>query len=83
MGIAFQTMVQFTTDNYPHDEDPLARRIIDWVEKNPPEIPAVDGRLYPTGHHVTSDLSHNSYDSRHLLYMEHSGHHRRHLVVDG
>lgn len=48
MGIAFQTMVQFTTDNYPHDEDPLARRIIDWVEKNPPEIPAVDGRLYPT-----------------------------------
>jgi type II secretory pathway predicted ATPase ExeA len=48
MGIAFQTMVQFTTDNYPHDEDPLARRIIDWVEKNPPEIPPIEGRLYPT-----------------------------------
>jgi len=45
---AFQTMGQFTSDNYPHDEDPLARRIIDWIEKNPPEIPAIDGRLYAT-----------------------------------
>ena len=48
MGIAFQTMTQFMTDNYPHDEEPLARRIIDWMEKNPPEIPEVIGRLYPT-----------------------------------
>jgi len=48
MGCAFQTMAQFMSDYYPHDEGPLARRVIDWIENNAPEIPEVAGRLHST-----------------------------------
>jgi len=49
MGIAFQSAAQFATDNYPHNEEALAGRIKTWVEKHPPEVPEVVGRLYSTG----------------------------------
>jgi len=48
MGCAFQTMAQFMSDDYPHDEEALAGRIKEWVENNAPEVPQVVGRLYST-----------------------------------
>lgn len=48
VGLAYQTMSQFASNCYPHDEDPIARRIIAWIEANPPEIPAPPGKLYDT-----------------------------------
>ena len=47
-GVAFQTMKQFMTDCYPHQEESLARQLIQAVEANPPQIPDVEGKLYTT-----------------------------------
>jgi DNA transposition AAA+ family ATPase len=48
IGVACQTMHQFVANCYPHDEDPLSKRLIAWLEANPAEVEDVAGKLYVT-----------------------------------
>jgi type II secretory pathway predicted ATPase ExeA/lambda repressor-like predicted transcriptional regulator len=47
-GYAPQTMKQFMSGSYPHNELPVAKQVIKGIEANPPEIPDVRGKLYET-----------------------------------
>lgn len=47
-GCAFQTIKQFMAGCYPHPDESLARQIRKALEKNPPEIADVEGKLYRT-----------------------------------
>src|SRR3990170_8190471 len=48
VGLSYQTGAQFMSNCYPHNEEPIARRFIAWIEANPPEVPEIPGNLYQT-----------------------------------
>jgi len=48
VGYAKQTMVQFASNCYPANEDPIACRLVAWIQTNPPQVPEVPGKLYQT-----------------------------------